>query len=56
MANRQKSKAKSKTYKSTIKEPSQAKPNWKRNFGEWESKEKDLPKRITVENSCWKFE
>jgi hypothetical protein len=56
VATRKKSKAKRKTYKSVIKGSKQVKPNWKKNFGGWESKEKDLPKRITVENSCWKFE
>ncbi|MGB2698532.1 MAG: hypothetical protein WBD28_11845 [Candidatus Zixiibacteriota bacterium] len=56
MATRKKSKAKRKTYKSIIKGSKQAKPHWKKNYGGWESSEEDLPKRITVENSCWKFE
>jgi hypothetical protein len=56
MANKHKSKAKRKTYKSTMRGSKQAGPTWKKNYGGWESSEKDLPKRITVENSCWRFE
>lgn len=54
MAIKKTSKSKKRTYKSKLKESQKA--GWKESCREWESTGEELPKRITVENSCWRFE
>jgi len=54
MTIKKRSKPKKRAYKSRTK--GSAKPSWKKQYRDWESTEGERPKRITVENSCWRFE
>jgi hypothetical protein len=56
MATKKRSKPKKRTYKSTLKESRPARLSWKKPYREWESSQEELPERVTVENSCWRFQ
>jgi hypothetical protein len=54
MRTKKRSKPRKRTFKPKVKEPGKA--GWKKSCKAWEWQEKELPKRITIENSCWRFE
>jgi len=56
MPTKKRSKPRKRTYKSTLRGSRTVKPGWKKPRWKWESSKEKLPERITVENSCWRFE
>jgi len=56
MPKKKRAKPRKRTYRSTLRGSRTTKPGWKRQGWEREASKEKLPERITVENSCWRFQ